>query len=492
MHLLGDLQRRPRKGRTSLEKAFKAINSLILLVQFTSLLVTATYASIFSTKTFNHHMWYPGRIELSAMLQYKLFNCTQNITYSFDAVGDFDMPLNSDTALDLLSYHSFYTALAVFFTLLAVASGAINKVLFDMNFYSFRYRNMVFRKSMLTTLELTFIALGLISASASVNGAPLLKDYFKFCGVRSKRLLPYASPLTGIFVSHAVVLFGHFVTLCLLIRTAWEKPPKNPEFYPVDFMITNLEGEVIFSPSNDDMEAMLSRNPDRRKNTAANRDAFERELPDCLSPSKKDKDTARRLAIGPSAPTIQQPPLQILGGGGGAPPVGFTTTTTLHTLPARNPNTNIFPARSSRGGRLGSFTNPGNNYRSQEDDRLAGVPTGGGGGPPTRVDSVVQRWQHEMQEELQHQGPQHLPRVLGAGGGIIANATSTPIEQPLPRFVQTQNSFYGGDFHNMTGRFATPGSSVPRNRSPHNSSQSVRDEIAERRRRERMMTGLFE
>ena len=436
MHLLGDIQKRHRKGRTAAEKIFKAVNSLIIAVQFAGLIITGTYACILSTKTFTHNMFYPGKVELSSLLTYKLQNCTQPIVYNFEAVGDFNLVLDSNLVLEFLAQHSYYATLAIFFTLLSVVVGALNKVIFDMNIYSVRYRNLVFRKSTVTAIEFVLIAIGLTNCILATYDAPMLQDYFQHCGIRTRNLLPYASPLTGLFVAHSVVMFGHLVTFIILIKNGMAKPPKPPQYYPVDFMVITFQEEVIFSPSTEDMEGMLDRNPDRRQNTAVDRSAFENDLP--INLKKKKKKVKEEL-----------PPVKVPQRGD----------------PLRLAQSSYVPPARTAGRPANAFPNAQFGHTSL---RHSSVRNNNGFDPAaSRSNAAVQLWRDDA--------------LVQSGGGVA------PLEPS--RLVQTQNSYYGGTF-NQDAPYASPGSSVGRINS-NGSSQSLRQDFDHHRDQERMAVGLF-
>jgi hypothetical protein len=228
MQLLGDHQRLPNKQRTGAEKMFKKLNSVILAIQLACLLIDVSRVTVAADKTFTRDMWLPHDYELMPVLQSKTANCT------YDHVGTVrgyaNMPITIDATNQgyLLANLAADARWAMIVAGIALVLGAINKGLFDLNIYEFKYKQLVFHKELLTLAEFMVLCLT-IQACAEVDASgSTLRDYLEHCDVQSASSLPFATPLIALYVGASVVLFIHVVTALIHLRNTLSDTQPGP------------------------------------------------------------------------------------------------------------------------------------------------------------------------------------------------------------------------------------------------------------------------
>jgi hypothetical protein len=220
MHLVGDDQRRPRKERTTAERMFKRINSVILALQFTCLLIAMATAFIAGGNTFSGDMWFGTEYGLELVLQTKTENCsyaTRDERWGY---------LSTPMAITSANQGLFFVTLAssvrseMITAFLAFIVGAINKLIYDLNVFEKDIKRMTLHKECLSVIELVFLGMTINSNSGLETKAAPLRPYLKHCGITNERSLPFHAPFVTLYVSSAVVLFMHAVTLCLMVSNA--------------------------------------------------------------------------------------------------------------------------------------------------------------------------------------------------------------------------------------------------------------------------------
>lgn len=221
MHCVGDEQRRPNKNRTQPEKVFKRLNSLISAVQFAGVLIVASQILIAVPKTISSDFILPGDFALEFALDRRTQNCSllrQQTYYGFPG-----LKLNISVATRDFYFADFIGDLriAIFVYAVAVAVGVVNKLLFDVNFFELIISHyIVIHKDLLTAAEWALMALSYWYASGADETGLLLQDYLRQCGVRASSTLPFVSPLLAIYLTGAVALGAHVVTVMILLHNA--------------------------------------------------------------------------------------------------------------------------------------------------------------------------------------------------------------------------------------------------------------------------------
>lgn len=231
MHILADDQKRGRKNRTGAERILKRLNSVVLVAQLGCLLVTISYASIAAGKTFKSSLWFPQEYELETVLELKTKNCTYNEIGSHFGFGEVNTTItHANQGLFMAEAAELLRATLVV-NGVAVVLGSVNKLLFDLNVFDFRYRHLVLHKELISVLELGLLIWSLVSAIEAEAPAKLMRNYLKHCGVSARSSIFYVPPFAWLYTSISLTLFIHLVTICLHLRNALKKPPRLPGPY---------------------------------------------------------------------------------------------------------------------------------------------------------------------------------------------------------------------------------------------------------------------
>ena len=227
MQLLGDNQRLPNKQRTTAERLFKRMNSVVMAVQFTCFLIDLARSTVSAPKTFKNDIWIAHDFRLDDVLTTKL-NCTYQYTGSLNGYDNMGLTLDEYNHGFLFADFAGRVRFALIITALAIIIGAINKLLFDLNVYEFKWKNLLLHKEVITVIELIFLAMTIQSCYEAGKGAEILRHYIKACGINTETSLPFTLPFVSIYVATAVTLFVHAVSACIHLRNALSDSPPLP------------------------------------------------------------------------------------------------------------------------------------------------------------------------------------------------------------------------------------------------------------------------
>ncbi|ORC88914.1 uncharacterized protein TM35_000141250 [Trypanosoma theileri] len=215
MHVVSDLQQRPNKSRLKCEKRIVPFYDICSVVQFVCLVIHTTKVVMTARCTFAHSLWSKNNLELVPPLVMKLDSCyymtTRSTLYAFK---DVSVELFLSGVSDVFADHAIQMGLAIFFCAFTLFFGAVNRSAVENNFFSYRWRNFVFRKDLIAALEIAMLCLVLRTALMATAAGSLLEDYLRYCKVVSRAYLPFCTvvPLF-VFVGAG---FATYVVGCVL------------------------------------------------------------------------------------------------------------------------------------------------------------------------------------------------------------------------------------------------------------------------------------
>lgn len=228
MHIVGDLQRNPNKRRAFTEKILFHFHNLISFGMLCTIIVGTAIESIRSTKTFNHNMWKTNvDLQLAEPLYYATLNCKATVSYDSYGYGAFEAGMSGQNVLDALIVLAYQIRTNLIIAIVVLVLGALNRILVEENFFFVRYRNFVFRKSTITTIELFLAIVGIVGVVGIEKEARPIRDFLKACNITSTRTLAFGSPLNFMYVFYAFEFFGFFVGTIMLLGNGLSKP--HPE-----------------------------------------------------------------------------------------------------------------------------------------------------------------------------------------------------------------------------------------------------------------------
>lgn len=222
MHLVGDEQKRKPKERTKGERLFKRANSVVMAVQLTCLLIVLSQVTIAVPKTFgsSRTIWMSNSFQFEDIIAAKITNCTWSWVGSFRGFPEQNLTLTVSNAALPFADLAAKARWAIIVNAIGLVVGAVNKLLFDLNLFSFVVGRVVFHKSILSFIEVVLLAMGIQACTQVDAVATILRGYLDHCDVRSQSSLPYTAPFIALYVANAFTLFMHFVTLVILFVNA--------------------------------------------------------------------------------------------------------------------------------------------------------------------------------------------------------------------------------------------------------------------------------
>lgn len=244
MFVVGEDQKRPDKGRTKSETAFKYLNNCVLLVQLATFLTVATLCTIAAGKTFEDtNFWFGGQqLKLAETIDAKTINCTGNVSVAYGGWNAYDQVISRDDFLYRLAYFTGQMRFTLICNGIALGIGAFNKVLMEMNIMEFRYKSLIIRKEIVTTVEIMILCLCIFLQSQVELDASVLRDYWKDCGLTAETALPFQPPLIALYLGLIWTLIVHVLSWIMLGYHTCTKPPTVPTTR--DRFLNKLDAEV--------------------------------------------------------------------------------------------------------------------------------------------------------------------------------------------------------------------------------------------------------
>nr|CCC89384.1 conserved hypothetical protein [Trypanosoma congolense IL3000] len=220
MHVVSDLQRRPKTARLASERAVMQFYSLCSLIQLVCLIVHVTQFDMASSRTFRYSVWTSNPLELTPQLRWITSKCTLQVT-SQDVFAFSNVSLTISEANVHEMFASFASTMHAAFLLsaLALIFGVLNRQAVAANFYEFRWRNFVLRKGVISALELVFIIALIYILAMSKAPHRLLYEYLEFCKAKTKGSLPYCTtaPIV-LFITSSLATY--FIGTIVYLRNA--------------------------------------------------------------------------------------------------------------------------------------------------------------------------------------------------------------------------------------------------------------------------------
>ncbi|KAG5506522.1 hypothetical protein JKF63_06025 [Porcisia hertigi] len=222
MHVVSDLQQRPKKGRLMVEKNIVTFYDLCSLVQLVTFLIHTVTTVIGAKRTFTRNIMIPNEYELTPALAHKTRNCSYSTVRDIYAFYSVHMTLTESSANDIFVDHAIQMRLAIFVCAAAIVVGGLNRTLVDVNVFVIKFRNFYFWKDIISAIELLLLAYVIQIVATAVQPAHLLRDYLLHCEVKSRAYLPFVSTV-NLWVFAGVGYLSYVVGLVLYLNNALPK-----------------------------------------------------------------------------------------------------------------------------------------------------------------------------------------------------------------------------------------------------------------------------
>lgn len=222
MHIVSDLQQRPRKGRLRLEKRIIPFYDICTLVQLVTLLIHTVTTVLAANRTFTYSIFSNNDFELRPPLVYKTKDCEFTTVGTYYAFSNVSVSLKLNNANDIYVDLAIQMRLAVFICSATLLLGAVNRSCVETNFFVIKFRNFYLWKDILSAAELLMLGYVFQIATAATGPRKLLKAYLENCGVRSHVYLPFVS-LVNLWLFAAMGYFCYAVSLILYLYNALPK-----------------------------------------------------------------------------------------------------------------------------------------------------------------------------------------------------------------------------------------------------------------------------
>lgn len=229
MHVLPECQRRGKKHRTTVEKVFKRLNTLIIAAHFGCFLIVVSQIAISAKKTMDNDFWFGGNFAFNTIIESKTANCSQMQVQDIAGFNGWEQEISFHDREFKFAEFASELRFTIGVNAAALVLGGINKVCFDINLFALRFRHIRIRKDLVTTLEFMFIVMSFIATAGLEAKGERLQSYLQFCGLESKSSIPYLPPLTALFVGLSITAFFHVVTLLIMLKHALKKQSKKPD-----------------------------------------------------------------------------------------------------------------------------------------------------------------------------------------------------------------------------------------------------------------------
>jgi len=232
MHVFPFDLRRPLKQRSPLEKLLKFYNKLLLFIQLACYLVVVSQFSIACGKTFATSVWSFNKLQLLSGLEVQLTNCSYTESRTLGAYDNIPVVISNDNTMFYFVQLCYAARSAIVAAAIAIAVGALNSVLFDYNFFHYSIRALVFRKDIVSVLELGLIIVTFaLTAEISEFSSPL-QSYLQHCSPSiGERTVPFVS-YAAIYVELALTVVTHLFTSAVYIYNALDTTAIPP--HPFD------------------------------------------------------------------------------------------------------------------------------------------------------------------------------------------------------------------------------------------------------------------
>lgn len=129
MHIVSDLQQRPRKGRLRIEKMMVHFNDLCTLVQLITFVVHTVTTVTRARQTFANSFMKNSPFALVPSLVYKTRSCNYTASLSIDAFSHVQVSLTPLNVNDIFVDHAIQMRLAIFIAVVAVFMAIVNRLM---------------------------------------------------------------------------------------------------------------------------------------------------------------------------------------------------------------------------------------------------------------------------------------------------------------------------------------------------------------------------
>lgn len=226
MHILGADQKRPRKDRSTSEKIFQRLNTIVIAVQLAGLLIVVAQITMNSGKTLNSSFF---SVSKYAVLDPALLNqtCELDTLTSGGQFANYRLVLSYKNIAWMLSKNVNDVRSCIAANSVLIALGAINKLFFDFNAHELRYHHFVLRKEILTVWEMFALIVAYVTTKSIERNASLLGRYLSACGNNNGNSYVSNIPFVPIFISLAIVTVVHFVSILIALKNMLRRHPKD-------------------------------------------------------------------------------------------------------------------------------------------------------------------------------------------------------------------------------------------------------------------------
>jgi hypothetical protein len=253
MHIVPEDQKRPKKGRTAAERVFRRVNDITMLVQLVCWLYYTSTLTRRGATTMATDLWagFPSFV-LSPVLEYKLTNCSFTTVASIYAFSDMNMTLNKANSTELIADLIGHMRLIVIISAFAMLVGGLNKLLFSLNVFHWRYHHLYLHKDILTAVEVVMLGYQMMLLITVEPQKELIGNFFRYCGVKQSNYLPFLSSASlwvffGVTVGvHAFSILFHLLYALPkdgFVDDADDADPNNPPVWMVLQSMINDKAE---------------------------------------------------------------------------------------------------------------------------------------------------------------------------------------------------------------------------------------------------------
>lgn len=241
MHIVAEDQKRPKKGRTGMERLFRRINDATMVLQLVCWLFYTSTVARRGVKTFAYDMWGTGTtFQLSEVLEYKLANCSYHTVTDLYAFTELNLTLTRDNTNEMWIDFAAHVRLLVVATAVLMVVASVNKFMFLQNMFHYRFHHLYLHKEIVTATEFILIGYQLFLLVTLEPQKSLFMLYLRHCNVRQTNYLPFVSS-TSLWVFFAVTVAVHFFSVCCFMWNALPKlglveddvDPSNPPVWRV-------------------------------------------------------------------------------------------------------------------------------------------------------------------------------------------------------------------------------------------------------------------
>eukprot|EP01061_Rhynchopus_euleeides_P020122 TRINITY_DN32869_c0_g1_i1.p1 TRINITY_DN32869_c0_g1~~TRINITY_DN32869_c0_g1_i1.p1 ORF type:complete len:374 (+),score=130.91 TRINITY_DN32869_c0_g1_i1:326-1447(+) len=199
------------------ENVLKYVNLFVFIGNLVCFLVMALGVDQRASKSMKY-FWTHKDFQMDEALSASLnVNCTLAGRSVDVSSWDVYYTMTKKNAPALMAHSAGLIRRAVWITGSTVILSGINKLLFERNVHDLRYYNITLRKGYLLMLEVCGIIWSIVAMAHPQEISAFIDDYIAACSPDTTSHLWEAPPFVVMYISHAVTLLLHGVTLFILV-----------------------------------------------------------------------------------------------------------------------------------------------------------------------------------------------------------------------------------------------------------------------------------